>query len=197
MNSYYTDPTRYETRAIEAYQKMIRVRIEQGWHPSLLTFTFKPPSNNRALTAEAVRGSLARFYSLVLTRLIHHPDRGSVSRLPFMVGMLDLPIFKFRKVPVVATINDGLHAHAVFLTPPVTRNGCQLNDVLNQNSDLIQDTCHLMAIACKEVTETVGKVTAYVLKSLDLHRFDSDSIWIFPKSRSERTTASRTKGASS
>ncbi|WEK04743.1 MAG: hypothetical protein P0Y65_00340 [Candidatus Devosia phytovorans] len=191
MKTFKANPNRYENTAIAAYQQMIRERIEQGWHPSLLTFTFNPMPDNRALPPEAIGKSLAQFYSLCLTRLIHHPHRGPITNLPLMVGMPDLPLFKHRKISVVATINDGLHAHAVFLKPIRTRNGRTLASTLEENGNLFKDACHLMSIHCADIKETPGKAVAYVLKSLDLKRFPGDDIWIFPKSRSERTKASR------
>lgn len=185
MKPYKCDPTRYENKAIAALQQMNRERIEQGWHPSLLTLALKPLQDKRSLPLDVIGTCLGQFYSLVLTRLIHHPRRGSVARLPFMVGMPDLPVFKHCKVSAVATMNDGLHAHAIFLTPPFSRNGGSLAAVLGEHGDLIMDICHLTSVDCRDITDTPDKATSYVLKSLDLNRFDGDSIWIFPKSSSE------------
>jgi hypothetical protein len=170
---------------VDGYCRIVDERLRQGWEPWLLTFEFHPLPGCPASWPVYIQARLADFYSLALTRIIRRPMKEPLDRLPFMLGMPDLPVAKRAKIAPLPVINDGLHAHALYLVPPRTRLKGKADGVLLEDLDFFRAMCRLQTLDIRPVTYTPEKALLYIMKSLARRRFGSDEIWIFPRTHGE------------
>jgi hypothetical protein len=115
-----------------AYNDFVQSKVNAGWSAFLLTFMFSPLSGNYLSKLHQMKGSIERFYSRLLTRLVRYPSKGE---LPILIGMADFPVPKRRKKSSVmdVIINDGLHFHSILLIPPKSRLRSSLDKHLEEN----------------------------------------------------------------
>ena len=70
-----------------------------------------------------MQDSASRFYSKLITRIVRQPN--AIEQLfnrPRMMVAPDYPVFKHDKIGLqAATVNDGLHLHAILAVPLKSR----------------------------------------------------------------------------
>jgi hypothetical protein len=110
----------------------VQSKVNAGWSAFLLTLMFSPLSGHYLSKLHQMKGSIERFYSRLLTRLVRYPSKGE---LPILIGMADFPVPKRRKKSSVmdVIINDGLHFHSILLIPPKSRLRSSLDKHLEEN----------------------------------------------------------------
>ncbi len=178
---------------VAAYGTMVEDRVELGFEPTLLTFTFNPlPGSDRAKEKTMEEEIRATYYKL-LTRVIRNPNNKNALEKPFWVGGPDWPVPKRLKDNYRDTaVNDGLHYHMVALTPPVTRLNGSLGAFITDNQRLYTGRDRtLFRIHVEPITADPDYVTEYVFKSIKRGRASLDSVLILPDARSEAPTRTR------
>jgi hypothetical protein len=103
-----------------------RVR-DHGWNAFLVTFMFNhipgSPAEPPAKKLKIMQDSVSRFYSKLITRIVRQPN--AIEQLfnpPRMMVAPDYPVYKHEKIGLeAATVNDGLHLHAILAVPLKSR----------------------------------------------------------------------------
>jgi hypothetical protein len=179
-------------RLFEAYVDWGLGYIRQGWKPTLLTFMFNPLSGTPAVVGAKMDTEIDRIYGHVLTRVVNNPrSQSNCGRLPFWISAPDEPVRKrFKDHFANIAINDGMHRHALALTPPASKLRMTLADYIEGKLPLLTSEA-LHRIHTIEIEETPEKACRYIFKGLERSRITSEDIFIRPRSLSELTV--RTK----
>lgn len=182
---------------VAGYQKMVEHRISDGWHGWLLTLQWIPAQDHQTLTVDFIQSRLERFYALTVSRFIRHPKRYATHALPLMLAMPDRPVPKQKPAKATALLNDAVHAHAIYLVPPATRDLSGGTAVFGAFTKLFIRRCGLMTFHHVRCVATPSKAVAYVLKSYERGRYDDSTIWVFPRTRNEMNRNQRHAGGGS
>ncbi len=141
-----------------------------------------------------------RLYGKLVTGLIRirAGRRPPLIRFPVLIAAPDLPVPKFhnssKQCSWAASINDGLHFHAIILIPG--RNILKTNFehyLAAEQARLVQGTA-IVSVHAEAITYSPAQVVSYVMKSLKRQRFGGDDVLILPRAWSEMPSpAKRTK----
>ena len=181
---------RFQSRIIrKAYSEWVEEFVATGYTAYLLTFMFKNlPAGTQGAKIEAMHRDIELIYRRLASRFAHHPEKPSQRRyLPLMLASPDLPVAKWDKSALAdLVVNDGLHEHAILLTPPwVSRFKYEFATWMKDHSSCLLPETRLHRIHCVRLDVTPGKATDYALKANGRH-LDADTLLILPKARSER-----------
>lgn len=172
-------------RVRRSYGEWVKDLVDQGYKPFFLSFMFRPvgfsPKENFVPLAQ---GDIRRFYSRIVTRFAHHPnDIQERSKLPIMLAAPDLPVPKTEKSSIQdVSINDGLHFHAMFLQPPVSRFKRKFHLWAKANHDQLIDETHIARLWVGRVLSTPDYMTEYAFKTVG-KRLSMDTILVLPEER--------------
>jgi len=183
----------HDRELIDAYAEMIKQKIEMGFAPTLLSFMFNALPGGQRQHLEVMNREVIRVYGRFLSRCYRHPRGVPIAELPLWLAFPDWPVYKvFKDYFANIAINDGLHMHAVALTPWFTRLGQDLEGhFLSVQKPYFTADTPLMRIHAGTITRSPEKVVDYVLKSLKTHRSLSDDVLILPRVRSEMPSRDR------
>jgi hypothetical protein len=175
-------------KVINAFDDFVQSKIDADWSAFLTTFMFRPLSGNHFSKFSQMKREIERIYSIFLPRVVRYPNSRR-AKLPIMIAMVDLPVFKWNnKSPVVdLKINGGLHLHAILLVPPKSRLKTSVERHFEQHSSLyLGDRRTVDRIQVDQiVTKSSCNVTDYVFKALSRGLSYDEHILILPKAFSE------------
>lgn len=156
-----------------------------------LTFMFQSIPGNRDTKKEVMKRDVIRAHDLLMRNVVRKPDSANwKSSRPIFIGCPDLPVIKRTKQPIRNLIvNDGLHFHAIALTPalygpktplmhyyrPSSRLKVPLVDHFIEKQSMYQ-TEHLYRVDVMPIT--YGTMTDYTLKAFKNGRVGSDDILV-------------------
>ena len=167
---------------------MVNTYISEGWNAYLVTFMFKPLPGDRYAIIKQMQRGVETFYCTLVTRAVRlNRSKNLRHLLPRLVGAPDVPVFKHAKQSVSdVCINDGLHFHAIVLTPEKCRLKADLAEHVRDKHDVyVHKNGRLTHIDVEPITQTPAKATGYGLKAVKNGITSSDDILILPKSLSE------------
>lgn len=172
---------------IAGYGYMFRERVQQGWRPTFLTFTFNHLRGSPSNVAWQMRDELERVYAKVLTRIERKPRNVSPDLLPLWVCCPDFPVAKTEKHSFRdAVVNNGRHVHAIAVVPPWSRmKGTLDNHFYEHQNQYTGNDKPLFRIEAVPLTHRGFFVTDYALKGSKSPRIGYDEIIILPRSTSE------------
>ena len=152
-----------------AYQHWIADLLDERiWKAYFVTFMYEPlPGGESALLRQMER-EIERFYAVLLTQVVRNPRQPSQqSKLPRLFAAPDRPAPKRDKQLLRdATINDGLHCHAVALIPRRSRLSTRLKRHVKDNLSLYRGSHNkLRRIHMKRIRHGPEKVADYLLKA--------------------------------
>ncbi|QRG08718.1 hypothetical protein EZH22_10775 [Xanthobacter dioxanivorans] len=195
MKKTFSGPSRSRwgrvNNLVSSYGQWVEDHIADGCTGYLFTFMFKSLSaTTQAGKIDLMHGDIEKVYWRLAHRFAHHPDKPSQRRyLPLMLAAPDLPVFKTDKVSLAdASLNDGLHEHAIVLAPMESRFRYELATWVKDNAFRLVPDTRLQRIHCVRLDTTPGKATEYALKAQG-RRLPEDSLLILPKALSERGKA--------
>jgi hypothetical protein len=157
-----------------------------GWNAYLVTFMFNHLPGPPAARLKVMQDSVCRFYSTLVTRVVRKPK--SIHQLhlrPRMLTVPDYPVFKYAKIGLrEATVNDGLHMHAILSVPLSSRLKVDIISHVAEKSRLYRKR-PLREIHFKPIEHSTYAVTNYVMKSVRRGRCRWEDVLFLPKSLSE------------
>lgn len=164
-----------------------RVRYD-GWNAYLVTFMFHRifPDGRREVKLKAMQDNICRFYSKLLTRVVRKPNSPlDLHKRPRMLAAPDYPVFKHSKIGIdAATINDGLHVHAILVVPLKSRLKVDVASHVTQKKFLYVKP-PLRSIHFEPIENNFKGVTDYMMKSVKRGRCRWEDVFLLPKSPSE------------
>lgn len=168
---------------VQEYARWIEDHIDRGWNPYLLSFMFTPLAGSERAIAQQMERAITAEYSSTLTRVVRNPR--SSPDLPVWVCCSDHLVYKREKITLKdATVNGGLHAHALAIIPPENRLRTNYADLI-MGHRLTGRMEALQRIHVEPITETPDRVVDYAFKNLKRRRISFDDILILPRSRNE------------
>lgn len=178
-------PLSHSSKIRRSYGQWVKDLVGQGYQPFFMSFMFQPlgfsPKENFIAIAHA---DIRRCYSCIVTRFAHHPnDIRERSKLPIMLVAPDLPVPKTEKSSVQdVTINDGLHFHAMFLQPPVSRFKQQFHLWAKASQDQLIGGTSISRMWVGRVACTPDYMTEYAFKTVG-KKLSLDTVLILPEER--------------
>jgi hypothetical protein len=164
-----------------------RVRYD-GWNAYLVTFMFHPifPDGRREVRLKAMQDNICRFYSNLVTRVVRKPNSPlNLHKRPRMIAAPDYPVFKHTKIGIeAATINDGLHVHAILVVPLKSRLKVDVSTHVDQKPYLYVKP-PLRNIHFEPIENNAKRVTDYMMKSVKRGRCRWEDVFLLPKSPTE------------
>lgn len=168
-----------------SYGQWVKDLVDQDYKPFFLSFMFHPtgfsPKENFVPLAQ---GDIRRCYSRIATRFARRPnDIRERSKLPIMLVAPDLPVPKTEKSSIKdVSINDGLHFHAMFLQPPISRFKRKFHLWAKANHDQLIDETRIARLWVGRVVHTPDYMTEYAFKTVG-NRLSMDAILVLPEER--------------
>jgi hypothetical protein len=159
---------------------------KDGWNAYLVTFMFNHLPGLPAARLKVMHDSVCRFYSTLVTRIVRKPNSIHQMRLrPRMLTVPDYPVFKHAKIGLrEATVNDGLHMHAILSVPLESRLKEDLISHVAEKSRLYRKM-PLREIHFQPIEHNTYAVTNYVMKAVRRGRCRWEDVLFLPKSPSE------------
>ena len=140
-----------------------------GWNAYLVTFMFHQifPDGRREVRLKAMQDNICRFYSNLVTRVVRKPNSPlDLHKRPRMLAAPDYPVFKHTKIGIdAATINDGLHVHAILVVPLKSRLRQDVPTHVDQKPYLYVKS-PLRSIHFEPIENNFKRVTHYMMKSV-------------------------------
>lgn len=174
-----------------AYGKWIESFVEAGWQPHHVVFMFNPLSgSNAARWAQMSRG-IEEVYGKILTRTHRVPNAArNRDRLPVLIAVPDFPVYKRDRDKLTdIKLNDGHHAHAIWVMPPVSRMQARGEDLsghfLNYGNRYTGKGRALQRIRSERIYTRPAYVTDYAFKAIKTDRAADSDIIVLPRTRSE------------
>jgi hypothetical protein len=159
-----------------------------GWNAYLVTFMFHPifPDGRREVRLKAMQDNICRFYSNLVTRVVRKPNSPlNLHKRPRMLAAPDYPVFKHTKIGIdPATINDGLHVHAILVVPLKSRLKVDVASHVTQKKFLYVKS-PLRGIHFEPIENNFKRVTDYMMKSVKRGRCRWEDVFFLPKSPTE------------
>jgi hypothetical protein len=131
-----------------------------------------------------MKDDIHRVYSIFLTRVHRKPRTASPDELPVMIAVADLPVYKrCRSSSPIVRCNDGLHFHALLLTPAKSRLVESVDEHFSSNLGLYLGQHRLVSsINVRPVNADHGYVVEYVFKTFLRERvMYDDGVLILPR----------------
>jgi len=178
---------------LQAYGDIIQERVSSGWSPYLLTFMFNQLGGSSKTQKETMKKEVTATYFKLLTRMHRHPKNMPFDLKSLWIATPDLPVAKHYKISISdASLNDGLHYHAMALIAPENRLGEPLDDYLANNQQLFcgQDRM-LRRLHAQYIVNDADYVTGYAMKAIKRRTMSIEDIMILPFSNSERPSTTK------
>jgi hypothetical protein len=162
-----------------------RVKLD-GWNAYLVTFLFNHIPGRPATKLKLMQDSVSRLYSKLVTRVVRKPN--SIHQLfnrPRMIVAPDYPVFKHEKIGLrQATVNDGLHLHAILAVPLKSR---LKEDIVShvQRKSYLYVKAPLRTINLAPIEDHTKVVTDYMMKTVKHGKCRWEDVLVLPKSPSE------------
>src|ERR1700733_12927751 len=180
--------TRDKATLVDGYTQLVTDRVRNGWSCHLVTILFSQLPGPRTAVISRMRDEVQRVYSTLLTRVHRKPRTASTDELPFLIGVMDLRVYKRDRAsgPMVLC-NGGLHVHALMLMPPASRLKESLADHFRDKPDLYAGSGRsIQRIDVRPVVSDHGRVVDYVLKTVLNGRLSyNEAVLVLPRSRGE------------
>jgi len=180
------------TQLQAGFVEMAKERVDRGYQPYLLTFTYNPMGGSEAFKKERMVDEVERLYAKLLNHTFRHPRKIPVDDKPLWIYSHDWPVPKghrciFKRDHLFnITQNDGLHGHAMAFQPPVSRMKEGLYMHIENSQRHIHGPVHaFFRVHVEEVVDDPEYVLKYATKSLSRKRIDAGELLILPKSQSE------------
>jgi hypothetical protein len=174
------------TTLIEAFVEWMQAYVTAGYKPYFLSFMFKPLPGNITIHLLQMSDEIERLYSIFITHVVRNPTSPSQQLLrPLLIAAPDLLAPKHDKHSLQdATINNGLHYHAILLVLSKSR---LTSDVVSHFKHLehIYLSHRLLRLDIKPINADLPYVIRYMLKSIKRRRFQWEHVLIFPKASHE------------
>lgn len=171
---------------LEAYATWVEDLITSGWDPHFVTFMFNPLPGTTAGKWQQMQREIDRVYGRILSRTYRVPNAKKYDgRRPILIVAPDFPVFKYDRDHLVdIKINDGQHAHGLWLMPPWSRMKEDLSGhFLNYGHRYVGQGHGLGRIHSEKITHDPGRVVDYALKSVKHGRVSDEHIEIWPRGR--------------
>lgn len=180
---------------LDGYGQWVRGRVDSGFKPYLMTFMFNPLPGSPSAKRDLMLAEISRTYDKIRTRWFHRcPRKLPLQFHPMWIAAPDLPVLKSDKDSYRdVAVNDGLHYHAIALTPPLGfRKRIPFDDFIDSNQRLwTGEDRNLFRIDCRPITHDLEYTTKYALKGAKNVDRSSDAVQVFPLSESERPKRTR------
>lgn len=166
-----------------AYGEWVESLVCNGYTAYFMTFMFNEMGNmQRHTMAEQMLKDIETYYGRLITHFTRKPHRTEEMHMrPIMIASPDLPVPKRAKGELRdAVVNDGLHCHAICLTPPVSRFKGKFEDWAQGRQTFMIGGTSMQRLDVVLISETPAKATQYALKSLG-KRMSLDLMLILPK----------------
>jgi len=180
---------------IDGFIDMAEERQNRGFDGYFLSFMFNPlPGSDRAKQKTMEEEVIATYHKL-LTRTFRHPKNVAAMHKPFWLAAPDLPVPKIKKKKDNyrdTVVNDGLHYHAIAMTPPGTRMKVPLSDFINHEQIKFSGIDrYLFRLHALPIETDLARIVRYALKALLTRSFDLDCLLVLPRAQSERPSRTR------
>ncbi len=177
----------HREKVMNSYFDWLKRRIDEGWHPYLLTFMFNQLPDSPSARRAAMIREIGVTYKTFVTRCMRHPSRTPSTRLPLWFCCPDFPVWKWEKSALCdAVINDGEHYHVFMLEPPWSRLPEPLELHLAYWEGLYVGRGRaIQRIHVLPIIDTPDKVFGYVTKAIRQNRASLDDVLLFPQALSE------------
>lgn len=172
---------------IAGYAEMVESRVGDGWHPTLLTFTFNHLRGSANNVAYQMQDIVEAIYAKILQRCFRKPRNVPTIAMPLWICTPDYPVFKRNKQSFRdMSVNGGRHVHAIALTPPVTRMQETLGDhFYHQQIRYSGRDRPLWCIDAEPIRHHLEKVSDYAFKGIKNPRLGPDGMFVLPRKHSE------------
>ncbi|QOZ42187.1 hypothetical protein XH89_00920 [Bradyrhizobium sp. CCBAU 53340] len=173
---------------LAGYAGLVTDRLDVGWSGYMLTIMFSNITGPSQTVMQRMRDEVARLYSILVTDVHRKPRTAPTDQLPVLLGALDLPVSKRRRVARnEPAYNEGLHFHGLLLLPPTSRLKQGLTDYFREKHGLyIRAARQIERIHVQSIDRNPDRATDYVLKTVRRGRISyDDGLLVFPRARSE------------
>jgi len=183
-----TEPNRYiRQQNINALAGFVEQRVSIGDEATLLSYMFASLRGNRVAKMAQMRDAIEGFYARLVTRIVRAPMSGNVERLPILLAAIDGAARGSRRLnPNEIVLNDGLHAHAVLLTPSGSRLRVPADQHVRENHALYLRDRRLMRVDARAIRHTPGRALSYAFKAVVAGSVSYDEgVIVLPRARGE------------
>lgn len=172
---------------IDGYGRMLSDRIADGWSAYLVTLVFQHFAGARQVVLNRMKDEVQRVYSTLVTKVHKRPKTAPVDKLPVLIAVADLPVFKWNGTKASSSCNDGLHFHAILMLPPASRLKESMVEHFQSNADRYLGPKELVdRIHVRPITHDHQRVVDYVFKAVINRRIPyEEAILVLPRTRSE------------
>ena len=177
---------------MQEYVNWMQSYLDRGFEVTFLSLMFNPLPESQHVKKVMMEEAIYDCYRKAVKAMFRRPRSVGIQDLPFWVTSYDRPVWKGdhkmkRDHLANIAINDGLHLHAMCLTPPNTRLGMPFELHLHDHQSRYApkdgpiNRIHASTVA----EENVKKTARYALKSIERRRIGVGDAIILPKSHSE------------
>jgi hypothetical protein len=187
LNSMTSNDVAFVETVTAWWSREVEERVrDHEWNAYLVTFMFNHIPGSPASKLKLMQDSVSRFYSKLITRVVRQPN--AIEQLfnrPRMMVAPDYPVFKHDKIGIeAATVNDGLHVHAILVVPLKSRlKEDVVSHVARKSRLYIKKPLH--NIHFQPIENNTYGVTDYVMKSIKRGSCRWEDVLFLPKSPSE------------
>lgn len=170
------------------YGQLVINRLDNGWSGYMITVMFSNIHGARPSVIQRMKDDVARLYSILVTDVHRKPRTAPTDQLPVLLGALDLPVYKRRRmVGSQPAYNDGLHFHGLLLLPPTSRLKQGLTEYFREKNGLyVRSGKPTEGIHVQPIDRDPARAMNYVLKTVRSGRISyDDGVLVFPRARSE------------
>ncbi len=178
---------------IDGYGQMLSDRLADGWSAYLVSVVFQHLSGSRQVVLNRMKDEVQRVYSTLVTKVHKRPRTAPIDKLPVLIGVADLPVFKWNGTKASTSCNDGLHFHAILMLPPTSRLKESVVEHFQSNADRSLGPRELVErIHVKPITHDYQRVVDYVFKAVINRRIPyEEALLVLPRARSELAARER------
>ena len=171
----------------DAYAGWVEQLVAAGWTPYLLTLMFRSLVGSPASVARQMEREAERLYATHLPRVVRHPVRTPLHRLPIWFCAHDRPVFKhLRQNKRNILPNDGRHMHAVMLNPPWSRlRNCLATHFEQHIALYVRHNQAVVRLDVSPITQQPGHAVDYVRKQVGRAGPGEDVDFTLPREHSE------------
>ncbi|KRP85083.1 hypothetical protein AOQ72_04995 [Bradyrhizobium yuanmingense] len=170
------------------FAHLVTDRLDNSWSGYMVTIMFSNVHGTRPTVLQAMKDDVARLYSILVTDVHRKPRTAPTDQLPVLLGALDLPVIKRRRmVGTQPSYNDGLHFHGLLLLPPTSRLKQDPTEYFRDKEGLyVRAEKPIERIHVQRLEQDPARATDYVLKTVRARRISyDDGVLVFPRARSE------------
>jgi hypothetical protein len=176
------DDRSYRKEIVKGYMKMLQDYVDKKWDPYLMSFMFSQLPGKPQSIIDQMKRELEHAYGKLVIQFDRYPRSPNRNHLrPVLLLFPDLPVPKANKHSVLdLSINDGLHYHAIALTPPYSRFKSTLDAYFTEAGEhYIND--RLEQIDVEPIKDNPQYVVDYIAKTFKRGLVAYDDIVMLPK----------------